>query len=177
MHRAMFHRLIAVALVLFCAFPAFGQFTRDKAANKKIDEAINTHYFATDFDKAEGVLLGTVEACGDKCSPQTLGRAWMYIGVVRGSGKFVVARAEDDEVRAADSAGEQACPENLETFVLSERKPQLLVVPPGHWHGWMALEDETIVVATGSEVYNRQDPDELRVSPAVFGDVWTVKGR
>jgi len=94
-HRAMFHRLIAVALVLFCALPAFGQFTRDKAANKKIDEAINTHYFATDFDKAEGVLLGTVEACGDKCSPQTLGRAWMYIGVVRGSGKKDMAGAKE----------------------------------------------------------------------------------
>lgn len=95
MHRAMFHRLIAVALVLFCAFPALGQFTRDKAANKKIDEAINTHYFATDFDKAEGVLLGTVEACGDKCSPQTLGRAWMYIGIVRGSGKKDMAGAKE----------------------------------------------------------------------------------
>lgn len=95
MHRGMFHRLIAVALVLFCAFPAFGQFTRDKAANKKIDEAINTHYFATDFDKAEGVLLGTVEACGDKCSPQTLSRAWMYIGIVRGSGKKDIPGAKE----------------------------------------------------------------------------------
>ncbi len=95
MHRGMLHRLLAVALVLFCALPAFGQFTRDKAANKKIDEAINTHYFATDFDKAEGVLLGTIEACGNKCSPQTLARAWMYVGIVRGSGKKDTAGAKE----------------------------------------------------------------------------------
>lgn len=108
MHRGMFHKVIAVALVLFCALPALAQFTRDKAANKKIDEAINTHYFATDFDKAEGVLLGTVEACGDKCSPQTLARAWMYVGIVRGSGKkdmggakeaFATALALDEKVK------------------------------------------------------------------------------
>ena len=73
-------------MVLFSS-PAFGQFTRDKAANKKIDEAINQHYFATDFDKAEGILTGTIKACEDKCKPETLAKAWMYVGIVRGSGK------------------------------------------------------------------------------------------
>ena len=65
----------------------------------------------------------------------------------------------------------------LQPFVLTERKPSLLVVSPNTWHGWMALEDDTIVVATGSEVYNRQQPDAVWVSPEVFGDIWTVKGR
>jgi dTDP-4-dehydrorhamnose 3,5-epimerase-like enzyme len=68
-------------------------------------------------------------------------------------------------------------PDYLESFVLSERQPSLLIVPPGYWHGWMAIEDETIVLSTGSEVYDRKNPDELRVSPDVFGDVWAVKGR
>ncbi len=49
--------------------------------------------------------------------------------------------------------------------------------PPNTWHGWMALEDDTIVAASGSEVHNRQQPDAVRVSLEVFGDVWTVKGR
>jgi hypothetical protein len=69
------------------ALPAQAQFTRDTAANKKIDEAINQHYVATDFEKAEGVLLGTINACADKCSPQVHARAWMYVGIVRGSGR------------------------------------------------------------------------------------------
>ena len=89
------HRLLCIILLTFVAAPAFGQYTRDTAANKKIDEAINTHYVATDFEKAEGVLLGTINACSDKCSPQTLGKAWMYVGIVRGSGKNNQTGAKD----------------------------------------------------------------------------------
>jgi hypothetical protein len=84
-----------LCLLLTLALPASAQFTRDNAANKKIDEAINEHYLATDFDKAEGVLTGTVQACGDKCSPQVIARAWMYVGIVRGSGKNDQAGAKE----------------------------------------------------------------------------------
>lgn len=86
MHR-LSHRLLTLALVVLFALPAAAQFTRDAAATRKIDEAINTHYLATDFDKAEAVLTGTIKACEDKCSPPTLARAWMYVGIVRGSGR------------------------------------------------------------------------------------------
>jgi dTDP-4-dehydrorhamnose 3,5-epimerase len=102
---------------------------------------------------------------------------WDYFCVVRGTGKFIVAKAPDAPVKQASDAGTTFAPDAIETFILSERKPCLLIVPPGHWHGWMSLEDETIVVSTGSEVYNRATPDEFRVSPDVFGDVWAVKGR
>jgi hypothetical protein len=81
------YRLLLIAILTLVSSPAFAQFTRDVAANKKIDEAINLHYVATDFEKAESVLLGTINACGDKCSPVVFGRAWMYVGIVRGSGK------------------------------------------------------------------------------------------
>jgi dTDP-4-dehydrorhamnose 3,5-epimerase-like enzyme len=102
---------------------------------------------------------------------------WDYFHVVRGTGKFIVARHADEEVIAASAAGRSMRPDLVQTFVISERQPALLVVPPGHWHGWMSLEDNTVVVSTGSEVYNRDQPDELRVSPDVFGDIWAVKGR
>jgi hypothetical protein len=69
---------------------------KDAAATAKIDEAINVHYLATDFAKAEGQLLGVVKACGkDGCSPQIIGRAWMYVGLVRGSGKQDLAGARE----------------------------------------------------------------------------------
>jgi hypothetical protein len=58
----------------------------DKSANAKIDEAINVHYLSTDFDKAEGLLKGTLKACGERCSAPVKARAWMYIGIVRGAG-------------------------------------------------------------------------------------------
>ncbi len=86
MHRFLI-RILCAATMLLVAAPALAQFTRDKAAQKKLEEAINQHYFGTDFDKAEGVLTGTIKACEDKCSPQTLAKAWMYVGIVRGSGK------------------------------------------------------------------------------------------
>lgn len=87
MYRRLSIRLLCLALITFFSLPAFAQYTRDNAASKKIDEAINEHYLATDFDKAEGVLTGTINACGDKCSPGVIAKAWMYVGIVRGSGK------------------------------------------------------------------------------------------
>jgi hypothetical protein len=119
-YRRLSLRLLCLLLTL--ALPASAQFTRDNAANKKIDEAINEHYLATDFDKAEGVLTGTIQACADKCSPQVLGRAWMYVGIVRGSGKndqagareaFQKAIASDPQVKL-DAA--LATPETQKTF-------------------------------------------------------------
>jgi hypothetical protein len=119
-YRRLSLRLLCLLLTL--ALPASAQFTRDNAANKKIDEAINEHYLATDFDKAEGVLTGTVTACADKCSPQVIARAWMYVGIVRGSGKndqagakeaFAKAIATDPQVKL-DTA--LATPETAKTF-------------------------------------------------------------
>lgn len=120
MYRRLSLRLLCLLLTL--ALPASAQFTRDNAANKKIDEAINEHYLATDFEKAEGVLTGTIQACGDKCSPQVIARAWMYVGIVRGSGKsdqagareaFSRALSTDPQVKL-DSA--LATPETQKTF-------------------------------------------------------------
>ena len=65
----------------------------------------------------------------------------------------------------------------LMTIMASARKPRLIVVPPGVYHGWMSLEDDTQMVSTASHVYNHKKPDEMRIPPDAFGDVWTVKGR
>ena len=95
MYRRLSFRLLCLALITFFTLPAFAQYTRDNAASKKIDEAINEHYLATDFDKAEAVLTGTINACGEKCSPAVIARAWMYVGIVRGSGKNDQAGAKE----------------------------------------------------------------------------------
>lgn len=95
MYRRLPIRLLCLALFTFFTLPAFAQYTRDNAATKKIDEAINEHYLATNFDKAESVLTGTINACGEKCSPAVIARAWMYVGIVRGSGKNDLAGAKE----------------------------------------------------------------------------------
>ena len=122
MYRRLSIRLLCLALFTFFTLPAFAQYTRDNAASKKIDEAINAHYLATDFDKAEQVLTGTVTACGDKCSPPVIAKAWMYVGIVRGSGKNDQAGAKDafQKALALDQAVkldvQLATPETQKTF-------------------------------------------------------------
>ena len=122
MYRRLSFRLLCLALITFFTLPAFAQYTRDNAASKKIDEAINEHYLATDFDKAEGVLTGTINACGEKCSPAVIARAWMYVGIVRGSGKNDQAGAKEAFQKALSSDPsikldtQLATPETQKTF-------------------------------------------------------------
>lgn len=92
---------------------------------------------------------------------------WDYFFVSHGSAKFVLV---DDRTNSRTYM-------HLNTFIISERNPSLLIVPPGVHHGWMSLEDDTQMISTASEVYNREQPDEVRISPDSFGDVWTIKGR
>ena len=122
MYRRLSIRLLCLALMTFFTLPAFAQYTRDNAANKKIDEAINEHYLATDFDKAEAVLTGTINACAEKCSPAVLAKAWMYVGIVRGSGKSDQGGAKEafQKALSTDPAvkldTQLATPETQKTF-------------------------------------------------------------
>jgi hypothetical protein len=70
----------------FASRPASAQYTRDRSAQEKIKQALVEQYLDRNFGQAEEVLLGVVRACEDKCRPATLAQAWMYVGIVRGSG-------------------------------------------------------------------------------------------
>jgi dTDP-4-dehydrorhamnose 3,5-epimerase len=92
---------------------------------------------------------------------------WDWFFISHGTAKFVLVDDRPD----SPTLGEQ------NTFVVGSRNPALLVVPPGVYHGWMSLEDDTQMISTASDVYNREKPDEVRIPPDSFGDVWSVKGR
>lgn len=92
---------------------------------------------------------------------------WDYFFISHGSAKFILV---DDRLGSPTYR-------HMNIFILSEINPAVLVVPSGVYHGWMSLEDDTQMVSTGSEIYNKEKPDEVRISPDTFGDVWTVKGR
>jgi len=92
---------------------------------------------------------------------------WDWFFISHGSAKFVLK----DDRKDSPTYGE------MMTIIGSARKPKLIVVPPGVYHGWMSLEDDTQMVSTASHTYNREKPDEVRIPPDSFGDVWTVKGR
>ena len=80
-------------------------------------------------------------------------------------------------VAHVDDRAESPTFREMNTVVIGTRNPSLIVVPQGVFHGWMALEDDTLLVSTASDVYNRRKPDEIRVLPDSFGYVWEVKGR
>lgn len=92
---------------------------------------------------------------------------WDWFIITHGAAKFVLV----------DDRKDSPTYQTMNVFVISQRNPSLLVVPPGVFHGWMALEDDTQLISIASEVYNRDKPDEIRIPPDSFGDVWTVKGR
>lgn len=92
---------------------------------------------------------------------------WDWFFISHGSAKFVL---KDDRASSPTNGA-------MMTVIASARRPRLIVVPPGVYHGWMSLEDDTQMVSTASHIYNREKPDEVRIPPDAFGDVWTVKGR
>ena len=94
-------------------------------------------------------------------------KAWDWFTISHGSAKVVLV----DERDGSHSRGEKM------VLTIGERNPVLIAVPPGVYHGWMSLEDDTQLIGIASHTYNREDPDEVRLPPDHFGDMWTVKGR
>ena len=92
---------------------------------------------------------------------------WDYFCIVKGSAKFIFV----------DDRKESKTYKEKETIILSEKSPKVVIIPPGIYHGWMSLEDNTAMISIASEVYDKENPDEVRISPDSFGDIWTVKGR
>ncbi len=92
--------------------------------------------------------------------------------IVHGSAKFALVDDRQDGPTYRQS----------DMLVGSDRKPSLIVVPPGVYHGWMSLEPDTLLCSTASHEYQRGNPDEVRVPPDHFDDLlggspWQIKGR
>ena len=92
---------------------------------------------------------------------------WDWFFISHGSAKFVLKDDRGD----SPTYGEQM------EIIAGARKPRLIVIPPGVYHGWMSLEDDTQMISTASHTYDHENPDEVRIPPDSFGDIWTVKGR
>ena len=91
-------------------------------------------------------------------------KLWHYIFISHGSAKFVLV----------DDRKDSPTYKEINTFVLTGSKPNLLVVPPEIFHGWMSLEDDTQLVSTANEVYKSDSPDKIIIPQDSFGDVWNI---
>jgi dTDP-4-dehydrorhamnose 3,5-epimerase-like enzyme len=88
---------------------------------------------------------------------------YKFFFAVSGSAKFVV---EGDEQ------------EDLDSFVLSTRRPAVLVVPPGRFHGWVSLDDDTTIIGMSNYTLAESEKDDIRKDPFAFGrKVWETKPR
>lgn len=65
----------------------------------------------------------------------------------------------------------------INTFILSRQNPSVLTIPTGVYTGWVSLEDQTIVLGISSEAFDKDNPDDERLDPFNFGDVWKVNPR
>lgn len=110
-------------------------------------------------------------------------RLWDYFLIVKGSAKFITFNydefkkfGEDEgcEIFHADLFIEE--PNVYKEFVTSDKRMQMVVVPPRWMHGWMPLEEDTILISVASQTYQPDKPDEVRIPWDILGkDVWRVK--
>jgi dTDP-4-dehydrorhamnose 3,5-epimerase len=89
---------------------------------------------------------------------------WKYFSVIKGSAKFVVSPTENIS-------------ENSKTFILSDKYPEVLIVPPKNFNGWVALEDNTIIIGMSNFSLEESLQDDYRVPPDNFLELFKVKNR
>lgn len=114
---------------------------------------------------------------------------WDLFTPAAGAAKFVVwngrflagddrQMGENSLVRLKMKDGGVLEVQELIEVVLTVEAPKLLIVPPGWYHGWMALTDGATIVSVGSELYNREKPDEERIPWDTIGiQIWQVQNR
>ncbi len=82
--------------------------------------------------------------------------------VASGTAKFVVVGGD----------------KKTQTFVLNSRNPSVLVVPPNNNHGWISLEDATMLVAMSDKTLKESVEDDYRSDPLILGEeIWKVTPR
>lgn len=78
---------------------------------------------------------------------------------------------------AVDDRKESPTYKQINTFVLSQLNPSVLVVPTGVYTGWMSLDDKTVIIGISSEPFDKNNPDDERLDPFAYGDIWEVKSK
>ena len=65
----------------------------------------------------------------------------------------------------------------INTFVLSMLDPSVLYIPTGVYTGWMSLAENTVVLGISTHTFDNNNPDDERLDPFTYGDVWKVTDR
>lgn len=83
-------------------------------------------------------------------------KQWDHICCVYGMIKLVTY----DERENSSTKGE------VKVFNIGTYAPTVILIPPYIWHGWKCIsQEEAIIINTVSELFNRNEPDEVRLDP------------
>lgn len=63
----------------------------------------------------------------------------------------------------------------VEFKYLSDKIPNVLEIPPGVWHGYKALQPESIMLYYLNEKYDVKD--EWKAKPGSFGETWETEDK
>ena len=58
---------------------------------------------------------------------------------------------------------------------LSDKNPRILKIPPGVWHGYKALQPESVMLYYLTEKYDTED--EWKAKPGHFGENWNTEDK
>ena len=90
-------------------------------------------------------------------------KEYKFFFIVSGAAKFVVEKGERND---------------FDTFVLSTKQPAVLVVPPGNFHGWTSMADDTTIIGMSNLSLVESEQDDIRKDPLVYGkEIWETKAR
>jgi dTDP-4-dehydrorhamnose 3,5-epimerase len=93
-----------------------------------------------------------------------------YIYVVKGSAIVAVVRIDNVENPSKK--------ETVQRFVLSEKKPSILFVPPEHANGFRPLEKDTKIIFFSTNTLAESKRDDYRYPADYWGiEVWEVENR
>lgn len=107
-----------------------------------------------------------------------------YFNIIKGSAKFIlfhydkfienrknlISKDIDEYIKRFSKT------EWYQEYTLSDKRMQMLYIPPRWMHGWISLEDGTILLSNASDVFNPDKIDCERVEWTILGkDIWETK--
>jgi len=130
------------------------------------------------FDKDEGYLFETLRN-DDKLFEGKFGQALIsvvYAGIKKGLHKHEKQTDYTTCVKGRllyIAVKEEKGKKEVKKWILDEKKPILLKIPSGWWHGYMALDGkEAVILHVMDKAYNNREPDTEERNVNYFGDIW-----
>jgi len=93
-----------------------------------------------------------------------------YVYVVKGTA--IVAAVKMDDIKAPSKNNE------VKRYILSDKQPKILYIPPKHANGFRSLEKNTHIIFFSTSTLDESQGDDYRFPPDYWGkEVWEVEDR